>query len=924
MTYSEPKVTLTQEFSQSSTVVSDLKMPVVIVGPAYTMVDDEEHSHVSEPYIGNALTLTFGSANADIRATNTDELEYPVEVTFADAKCLVGTGAGGLDGSPVTTGSPMTLTEAGAFSNLPSSGTRTIKFTSSTGTSKHYVDVVSVSDRDVSNQRTITLNGPLAKDLDQNTTGFYRFFQHTYSTCLTPLPIVSIGSDRTTIVVQDIAGGAPTWPDADANNVSAGMYTIGRDSGTWAGGHDYIHPTYEKDIEFVIASKLSSDSVTTYDIGPNMEYADVMASTFYYHDVVEDDALGAGYVLSSTQITIPAATADSNGFLIQDATVHLKYRALKTNLGSALTRIDISSYATDIVTKLGAIVEHNTGAWAVSEACKGSKIDVYFLGLGSTYYTNVLTAFQTAESTLRDLDGYHVVFLSERPDVHALLHSHVDYMSDPDIGRWRVGYFNRELVTELSVDDGTTGTGASEGILFHTGSPQTHTFVDADGSFVGTVSEDDVLKVNSWSSIEPAITVLSATPIVDTTIGDNVTPTPFAYTPATKTLTMKWDLAQPLTNLRALITADKIVGRCVSFATTGAGNTFTPTANDTSMYIDSTHPLGSNDQQFKDLGYKIVYAADNGVDTVTLRFEAVGTAPTLNLNWAGALNTETVEVTILDSILDAPTEELLQSTGIVVGSVIDNHTLSLDSGLYNWGTSGVPDWHRAHYRGLDFDVYHPMTKDQQATYMSAYATSFAERRMRMCWPDTGTTSNGIDVKGYMICAAIAGAYAGMPPQESLTRHYISGPNTIEHSNDYFSGAQLNMLAEGGVTIMTQSVAGANIQCRHNQSTDTSTVYYREPSITHSVDRTSFMVKTTMDRLIGIYNITQELFDVASMAMESIKKRVEKTLPRVGGILKQMNVISIKQDTTEIDHVEVIFDAIPNVPCNGFNVTMRVK
>jgi hypothetical protein len=164
----------------------------------------------------------------------------------------------------------------------------------------------------------------------------------------------------------------------------------------------------------------------------------------------------------------------------------------------------------------------------------------------------------------------------------------------------------------------------------------------------------------------------------------------------------------------------------------------------------------------------------------------------------------------------------------------------------------------------------------------------------------------------------------MNPQESLTRHSIKSGYLLGHTNGYFSNLQLNIMAAGGVTIFKQTSAGVNAICRHQQSTDPSTIYYREPSITHSVDKASYMVWTALDKLPGFYSITEDLFTVGSAILESVKNRLLEKKPRIGGILKSFDITSFTQDTTDIDYCAVVLDCVPQVPCNGFKVLLRVN
>ncbi len=909
MSYIEPHTSVTQSFVNVTPATTESTQNVCVVGPVYHMVDDEEQATPYDAGAGNIYTYTETDAGeiVDTRQYNDDELEYPVQLTLEDAKIeRIPIGATPHGAVPAT-GKILTSTPAAAFTNVVTAEANSILFSNTTPanpTSKHYVDVVSCVR--VGDVRTITLSGPYAQLLDEPTiaAGFVRRMYRPGEA--KTLKITSISADRTQIICVD-TGADDTWSAGGVVTPVAGMYTIGYVDDTLA--VSALHPDYE--LGPYTITKLDNNRVFIPGLPDGVAYTGVGFQVYATKDVVFADARDAGCTFPTTgTISVPSGLLALDGApILSGAIVHLKYRALRTLLKEAMTRIDISDYANSIATELGAMVPANTGAYAVYQACRNSNIDVYFTGVDETYYTDIEIAFAEAESYLRDQeDIFHIVPCSMLPSVHALFDAHVDYCSDPDLGLFRVTFLAHDLVTDKSLYDGTTAV--TEGM-------NTLILSDGDASFTGTVNIGNSVKIASWTHIEPTAVLTAGT------TGGAAPAQPVTWDPATNTLVITHTAVAAWTAIEAIITSGDIVGRCIKWVSSGAAAVMSSTSADTGMYIDDDHPTGSNSQTFADLGYKIRSAVITSPTVMTLVLEEVGTNPSLVFAQAGIAD-QNVSYTIYDSVLSAIDEYNIVNTHFTIDAIPDAHTLSVDEGLYNWGTSGAPVWHTAKYYGLTYSVVDDMTKDEQAAYIAAYCASYNNRRTRFVWPPAYEHTDGTILKGYNVAAQTAGAYSALPPQESLTKHSIAGGNLLMYSNTYFKRTQLNIMAAGGITIFTQSVEGALPQCRHQQSTATTTVYYREPSITHAVDYVSKMVKTMLNTLIGQYNITEELFTTAALGLESIKQKVTKKKARIGGVVKTFEVVDLSQDTVDIDYVVCEVDCIPNVPCNGFKTTIKVK
>ena len=868
-TYKEPKVRVTQSFENQSTSSSTETQNVCIVGPAYLMAD-ETHS-ISYNFPASPIDLIYSSINGnhtvDIRQVDPDdeELIYFPSVTFKSAKVKRG---------DALTGS----IQASSGKLVVSSNVFTWDFTN-----KNTVMIIGA-----------TITHSLGTPVSVTSTGAGTGYDIVFSTP------VGIGLDAGGTYYDAGSGNTATVNaiSADGKKISVTSPTGSFETTTMVTGHKITNTISSGTDEFVI-SKIDSKTVSISAIPDNVAYTITDFDVFEYKDVEIDTTNTAYATVTSTKITLGGNQVDSEGNYIESCSeAEVKYRALDSSLAQKLTRIDISDYANEIASKLGAISIYNTGTYAAYRACLNTNVDVYFTGVDDSYFTDKATAYTEADSFLRDEKVYHIVPLSQKTSIHQIFDANVDYCSTADVGLWRTTWLSRKLIDTEGISSNTTIEDSSEGLVGVNVIDSSATFI-ADG-----VQAGDKLFVESWSKIIPVQK--------DEYISTNAGLSPVvSWDASTNTLTIAEDITSSgATSLTGSIS--DLIGRTMKITAVEAGNSLTLTSSDTDSFYDESHANGTISQTFAELGYKIKNAMVLSGSTKLL-LEAIGSG--INLDDAGGNDGFTL--TFYDSILTKKDEDLFIKNGTTVNTVFDTNTLILDSGIKS-GFAPI-------YTGLKYSVQRAISKDNQAESVASYAASYADRRVRFVWPDQGLDDSGNTMYGYFLAAETAGRYSGMPVQESLTRHTVSScMYTLEHSNGYFSTSQLNKLAEGGVTIFTQTTDGANPMCRHQQTSDRSTVYYTEPSITHAVDKYSYKVATMFDKLIGVFNITQQLFDAATLYHEGIKKEMLKPKPKIGSELKSINLVSMSQDTTDIDYVACETEVQPQVPCNGFKVTVKVK
>lgn len=235
----------------------------------------------------------------------------------------------------------------------------------------------------------------------------------------------------------------------------------------------------------------------------------------------------------------------------------------------------------------------------------------------------------------------------------------------------------------------------------------------------------------------------------------------------------------------------------------------------------------------------------------------------------------------------------------------------------------------AGFGGTLEDVVYRVTRDltrvEEATLLAGYATSFANRRLLSLWPDVlaiSVNSAVVKVPGYLAGAAITGMTAGLPSQQGFTNLSLVGFVGRENSDDRFTDAQLDIIAGGGNFVLTQPVPGAALSVRHQLTTDLSTIYFQEYSVTKNLDLISKFFRALFRPFLGIYNIDSTLLDMLKTRGQSgIDFLKSQSQPRVGAPLRGGQLSKLEESTSQPDSVEADINCDLPLPLNNVNLRL---
>lgn len=173
------------------------------------------------------------------------------------------------------------------------------------------------------------------------------------------------------------------------------------------------------------------------------------------------------------------------------------------------------------------------------------------------------------------------------------------------------------------------------------------------------------------------------------------------------------------------------------------------------------------------------------------------------------------------------------------------------------------------------------------------------------------------VTGSIIAAAIAGQVAGLSIAQGFTNLNLAGNiSEVKYSSDWFSEAQLDTIAGGGNYIIHQRNLNSALRCRHSLMTDMSSVERRELSITKTLDYVAKTLRSALDPYIGRYNITTDFLQKLSTVISAVRVILQRT-----GVVADLKLESLRQDTVNRDIVLVSVLAKPFYPANYIRVTL---
>lgn len=193
-----------------------------------------------------------------------------------------------------------------------------------------------------------------------------------------------------------------------------------------------------------------------------------------------------------------------------------------------------------------------------------------------------------------------------------------------------------------------------------------------------------------------------------------------------------------------------------------------------------------------------------------------------------------------------------------------------------------------------------------------YAQAIANRRVMMASPSKisyfSTTANlEVPVAGYFMSAALAGLSVSQGVAMPLTRKVLTGFTNITET---LSEQQKNTEATAGLCVIEQLRSG-QIRVRHGITTDPTSLYTREWTITGQEDRLAIQIRNYLDASGVIGSV------ISDTTLASVKAQVIGALGILqdNGDIQAWRNIQTRQLVNNPDVIQVQFEWQASIPLN---------
>lgn len=264
----------------------------------------------------------------------------------------------------------------------------------------------------------------------------------------------------------------------------------------------------------------------------------------------------------------------------------------------------------------------------------------------------------------------------------------------------------------------------------------------------------------------------------------------------------------------------------------------------------------------------------------------------------------------------------------VVNNVIDATTLQITSTDPAYSFNYTTGANQSSAEVAPYFIKRVLLKSAQAEQVAATSTDFGSNRVIHVQPDSvsvevgGATVAGLP--GYYLAAALAGSIAGSPVQQGFTNAALAGISDLQNANYYFKRNDLNTMAAAGTCLYVQSTQGGVPYCRHELTTDVTTLEYREILKVKNWDYVSYYVHGLLKPFVGSWNIVEDTLNtVRTTLIAGMELLMQQRLPKIGAPLLSYTILKLEQSTVNKDRIVVQIRITLVDPANYFDVNLEI-
>ncbi len=221
-----------------------------------------------------------------------------------------------------------------------------------------------------------------------------------------------------------------------------------------------------------------------------------------------------------------------------------------------------------------------------------------------------------------------------------------------------------------------------------------------------------------------------------------------------------------------------------------------------------------------------------------------------------------------------------------------------------------------------YEIWHPMTLDEQADDYGRRAARHANRRVTVVFPPN-PGRGGVKVPNYFLADTLAAYRGASLPHQGLTNAEVTDWDDMSESTVTFVN-QLDRIANYGVYIVTQSPSGI-VFIRKQLTTDLSDTKKAEDSATVNVDSISYYFLSLLGNFIGRANVVPSALKLIETSINrGIEHLVTDTATEeLGGQLTDAEIQYIRPHAVLLDRVVVRINATIPIPLNNGEIDLVV-
>lgn len=294
------------------------------------------------------------------------------------------------------------------------------------------------------------------------------------------------------------------------------------------------------------------------------------------------------------------------------------------------------------------------------------------------------------------------------------------------------------------------------------------------------------------------------------------------------------------------------------------------------------------------------------------------TTSTITSVTGGFAMTDTSATFITDGVVPGDILHIVAGSGGALGPVTVLNVISNQQLQVNTVSA---------YTGVSYYITKIMTKSETAAAVASFSTTMGTSRVCHVQPDiVGVTVNGTTkyLPGYYLAAAVAGMGTGFAVQQGLTNVSVAGIVDLKNSNLQFQKADMNTMAAAGTMLFVQDTQGGVPYCRHELTTDMTTLNSRELLKVKELDYLSFFYIDILKGFIGSWNITASSLNTLRQTITAGSELLRsQSLPKVGPVLINYAITTLQQDPVNTDHVICVMTVSIGTPLNYIDLTLSV-